>query len=80
VVTYLDEHGTEREFTTGTSTTWVSHQPGEQVTVRFRPGHPEAARIEAGAHDTMWFAAAGLSAVLILVGLVLIGTAVPELR
>jgi hypothetical protein len=75
VVHFRDEHGTWHDFTTATSTTWAGHHPGEAVTVVHPPGRPELARLKSRAHDALWFVSAGLTAVFILVGLGLLGSA-----
>ncbi|MGC4804762.1 DUF3592 domain-containing protein [Micromonospora sp. DT233] len=74
VIAFRDEHGTEREFTPELSTRWASHERGEQVTVLYPPGHPEAARLTSGVHGAVRLATAGISAVFILVGLFLLGS------
>ncbi|MFI6270395.1 DUF3592 domain-containing protein [Micromonospora zamorensis] len=74
VVAFHDEHGSKHEFTADISTTWTSHQRGEQVTVLYPPGRPEVAWLKSGAHTGMRLVSAGLSAILILVGLLLLGS------
>ena len=80
VVTFRDEHGTSHEFTTGTMTTWTSHERGEQVTVLYPPGRPEAARLKSASHSALWLVSPVLSAIFILVGLALLGSFALDLR
>ncbi len=80
VVSFVDEHGTRREFTTETMTTWTTHQPGQAVSVLYPPGRPEAARLKSGAHSAVWSVGAGMSAVFIVVGVVLLVLFVRGLR
>ena len=80
VVAFRDEHGIGHEFTTGTMTTWTSHERGQPVTVLYPPGRPEAARLKSGTHSALWLVSPVLSAIFILVGLALLGSFVRGLR
>lgn len=73
VIAFRDELGTQRELIPATSTSWATHEPGEQVTVVYPAGRPEAARLKSGAHSALSLASGGLGAVFIGVGLVLLG-------
>lgn len=79
VIAFSDEQGGAREFTTNTSTTWETHQPGDQVTVAYPSGRPEAARLESGAHQGLRLVGVGIPAVFVVVGLVLLGFFVRDL-
>lgn len=79
VIAFSDEQGGAREFTTDTSTTWETHQPGEQVTVAYPSGRPEAARLRSGAHQGLRLVGVGIPAVFVIVGLVLLGLFVRDL-
>jgi hypothetical protein len=48
--------------------------PDVPVPGRKGRGRPEAARLQSGAHSAMWLVTAGLSAVFIVVGLLLLGS------
>lgn len=73
VIAFSDEQGGAREFTTDASTTWETHQPGEQVTVAYPSGRPEVARLRSGAHQSLRLVGIAIPAVFIVVGLVLLG-------
>ena len=79
VIAFTDEQGGAREFTTDTSTTWETHQPGEQVTVAYPSGRPEAARLMSGAHQGLRLVGVGIPVGFVVVGLVLLGLFVRDL-
>ncbi|MGX6608296.1 DUF3592 domain-containing protein [Micromonosporaceae bacterium Da 78-11] len=80
VIAFRDESGTERQLVPDTSTSWATHEPGQQVTVVYPSGRPEAARLKSGAHSALNLVGAGLSAIFIVVGLVLLGSFVYGIR
>ncbi|GAA2716309.1 DUF3592 domain-containing protein [Actinoplanes palleronii] len=45
IVTYVDEHGADRQITSPLSSSWPIGA-GKAVTVRYRPGDPDSSRID----------------------------------
>jgi hypothetical protein len=79
VIAFTDEHGTRHEFTTSTSLSWEQQKAGDQVTVSYPRGRPQAARLRSTAHGALLGVRTGLHALFILAGLLLLGMAVPDL-
>jgi hypothetical protein len=79
VIAFADERGTRHEFTTSTSLSWEQQKPGDQVTVSYPKGRPEAARLRSTAHSALIAARAGLYTLFILAGLLLLALALPDL-